>query len=865
LLDAQIHVYSLDTGDFYNEAEMKIHKHMTKCYIHKHKLQQKYKKADVHLKLKIDKWIKKVNSIIKERKKELCILLKLHEGIRQLHPDSLKSINVVSIFESTLTRVLNIPTNTLCEDIIIIRAYYFDVLESLILNGFIHNGERYVCFTASAGQIRTKKTVFIRESVLMQHRDTLMCGLTIETINKFKGVNINKYLAYLALCNSATDLWVDFDINKTIIVDDLETSVRGFVDFIDDKTYIITRQEMDVNIAHTDGAGMILPSVSKKNFMIRLPWIKGLLVSFPYDKFIKELNDKNPNKNHAIVKDIYGKEHDVIAEEIEIIFTKSQFKMYKYYQNTNNIKESWQMYKDNFIKYNCQAGICNIEENCLPDTKGNYQILQTLTDINDNELEHLASITNENINNIGKDKKTMLKVLGITKFNKKKNYIQQAIELYPELIHDNYSKEILKQVKKSLVKEGRSGKLELNGKYTFISPDIYAFCEYLFGGIKNPIGLLQDQEVFCKLYPDVKKLDCLRSPHLYREHAIRNNIIDDIKKQWFTTDALYISCHDLISKILQLDVDGDKSLVVADQVLVDVAERNMKDIVPLHYEMKKASSITISNTMIYSGLKWAYTGGNIGMISNDITKIWNSDNINLDAVKILCMESNFTIDYAKTLYKPERPPHIKTLISDYTKSKTPHFFIYAKDKLPHQVESINNSAVNRLFNIIKNVKLHFKSNEFNVFDYKQLLSSVEVDIDLQAESSQLIINKYKELDLKQHYMINLNEIDKKTKFIYAYQTIKQHLLDIEPDEKKVVDILVEYLYGIKKSNFKTTLWECFGDTLVNNLKTNIKKKYIYCAECGELVEQKNNRHHYCKLCSIELIKKRDRERKRIYE
>lgn len=78
------------------------------------------------------------------------------------------------------------------------------------------------------------------------------------------GVNINKYLAYLALCNSATEHWTDFNINKAIVVDDMETPVRSVVDFIDDKTYEITRKTMDIPIEHTDGCGMILPRRSKK-------------------------------------------------------------------------------------------------------------------------------------------------------------------------------------------------------------------------------------------------------------------------------------------------------------------------------------------------------------------------------------------------------------------------------------------------------------------------------------------------------------------------------------------------------------------------------------------------------------------------
>ena len=52
------------------------------------------------------------------------------------------------------------------------------------------------------------------------------------------------------------------------------------------------------------------------------------------------------------------------------------------------------------------------------------------------------------------------------------------------------------------------------------------------------------------------------------EHAIRNNVCNkkyrnEYLRDWFTTDAIYTSTYDPISRILQLDVDGDKLLVLA--------------------------------------------------------------------------------------------------------------------------------------------------------------------------------------------------------------------------------------------------------------------------------------------------------------
>ena len=101
-------------------------------------------------------------------------------------------------------------------------------------------------------------------------------------------------------------------------------------------------------------------------------------------------------------------------------------------------------------------------------------------------------------------------------------------------------------------------------------------------------------------------------------------------------------------------VDGDKALVVADPHFVQIAERNMKDVVPLYYNMRKAEPCELNKDNIFKGLPAAFTGGNIGPYSNNISKILNSDVfINgsyeerqgaMNTIKLLCMENNFCID-----------------------------------------------------------------------------------------------------------------------------------------------------------------------------------------------------------------------------
>lgn len=813
-LDRQIYIYRVDTSAFYNDDEQKIHNKLLKSYRYRDHLKS--------LEDKQPKRLKYINSRIKNLKNQLYEKLNNNNKIRLLRKEALKTNNVISLFDSVLTRTIGIKQNELTEDIMVVQVYYFQVLEDLIKNGFIHNNEKYIYFTSSAGQIRTKKAVFIKENLWEEHKMTLMCGLTVDDINSKGGVNINKFQAYLALSNSATDEWKRFNIHKSIVVDDLETNVYSLVDYIDDRTYEITRQKMDIPIEHTDGCGMILPKKSKKSFMCRLPWIKGLLVPFPFDEFAKKHNTFK-------VKDIYGKEWDIVRDDIQIIFTKSQFKMWKYYK-------SWDEYKKNFIKYDCQAAKLN-EEDVTAEAKLTYQMLQTLTDMTDEELKNIAQETINDILNIGSDKDTMLRVLGATKTNQHKNYFQQALMICPELLNDEHSKQVIKDKKKKLVRDAKSGKLNINGKYTFICPDLYAFCERLFLNEKHPKGLLKNGQVYCDIFQE-GKVDVLRSPHLYREHSVKNNVLNRKYSKWFVTHGIYTSIHDPISKMLQFDNDGDKALVIQDETIVNVAERNMNGIVPLYYKMAKAPAEIINSVDIYKSLVAAYKA-NIGEISNNITKIWNNANPNLNVVKWLTMENNFTIDFAKTLYMPRRPEFADKIIKQYTKEKLPHFFIYAKDKNEKTVDKLNGSIVNKLEYVIPNKRINFKK-VVGKFNYKILLSKDNVRLNKK------IITKYIELDRNKKWIKDSKEDNESNETLYIYKYIRNELLKIHNDVFYVTDVLVKYLYE-NNSSRKQTLWHSFGDILLINLRKNLSNS-MTCENCGKRIIAMSNRKKYCDEC-----------------
>ena len=290
--------------------------------------------------------------------------------------------------------------------------------------------------------------------------------------------------------------------------------------------------------------------------------------------------------------------------------------------------------------------------------------------------------------------------------------------------------------------------------------------------------------------------------------------------------------------------DGDKSLVLKDKTITKIAKRNMNGIVPLAYELKKAKGGELNSDALYNGMIKAYTTGNIGPISNNITKIWNHDKITqkeIDVVKWLCFENNAVIDCAKTGWLPTRPAEIDKIIKSYTKAKVPYFFQFAKDKEPEQTEHPNESAMNRLSAYIPDKRISY-CKIIGKFDYRKLMN-LDCGFDIREDS--LIIERYEYYNQNKDKIFNiddgkyLNQMD-----CYLPKYVRDKIIEeTRYDLDYITNTLVVYFYTIKKSSNKELLWSSFGDVIVENLKKNVKGKI--CPICGKRFEPNNNRQLTC--------------------
>ena len=713
------------------------------------------------------------------------------------------------------------------------------ILNQIVDCGVILDGRHYLFYTSSTGQMKESEITLVEEDYWKKNQYALMCGLTEDRINAKGGINMGKFFSAKAL-NISNSIEYDsgVSIDEVIIVSDFKTLMSGMVNYLDVNTLDIQEKMMDIEIEHMDGAGMFIPGTFPCSCQIRGGWLKGAVFPFDFHKFIEIYKDKLSNKN---MKDAWG--NSISVEEVlnaKMILTDSQLKMRRYYN-------SMQEYRECFKKSGLSITINNCAHQSKSEVKVAYQPFQTIPrdNLRNEDIEKLSKKTVDYINNAKKDPEVALKLMGIDletlDDESELNALHAAILKYPKLLNDIHVQKTMKSALISARKEAQGCKLILDGLWSYICPDLFAFCQWLFLGKDVPEGLIPEGYAYNHYYDgmDIEETCCLRYPHLSDcEHGIRKVLQSEECKEWFVGTDTVVSSHDLISKVLQADWDGDHICLVHDKDFLNVLDR---DKYPLYYDMTKAEPAQISTNAIMTCLTSSFQNENIGFVSNAITKIFNSEgDPDTKLVRILCAYNNFVIDYFKTQKSMDLKKYAdiykeyKDSTNGSCKYKCPHFFMYAKDKKEKQCEKFNkNSNADRISQYIKNST----ANGMTKIDY-----SSEDDF-----CPEMLIDKSVKIDRTSEQYSNLIEVlsELKTEKIRLYQKVKDDIKAKESDKqifnmycrerfRKIISdkkILVNYLLDIEyhteehKDDKKDIIWNCYGDVLYDNLCKNVDEGF----------------------------------------
>ncbi len=844
----------------------------------------------------------------KKRKKELRRifeeLVENFKGIRSIPDNRLYKVNEDGtlsreykkdiqnpMFESEMARIANDFSEKypLVKEIVYFECSLRAIMKQIIDDGVMIEGEKYIFYSATTNQMKKDMIILLKEKFFIENEKKIMCGLSKDIINKgnerVKGCNRGKFLAYTSLpmsasveissINTDTEKY-EINIDECIVVSDFEGKVYNKVNFLDVKTLKTEIREMDIDIPFMDGAGIYLPNagVLPRTGQIRGGYFKGCL--FPFD-FVKFIHSRKDSKSKIL--DIYGDEVDVLEQGIKVIFTGSQFKMWKYYKD-------WETFKRVFKECGCKIVLNNLAHTPAKNAEVllTYQFLQTIgrDKFTEEAMKNLCDKTVNLLNDARCDRKVALKLMGIVdgEDDKELKPIQAALKLYPNLVNDNAVKNMIKESINTMRKKAMGGKILVNGFYTYICPDLYAFCEYLFCGIEKPEGLIPKGMVYNAYYndTDITEVDCLRSPHLGdSEHCVRKLVKAKECKKWFHGYDTIISNHDLITKHLMCDEDGDEMLITSSQELISLVDGEKPVLV---YDMEKADAEQITNKVLYECLISSFDNSIIGNISNVITKLYSvDDEPNYELIRILTAYNNYMIDYPKTQKAMDLGEFLEeyTAWTDNKKHRLPQYFIYAKDKSDTSVAEYTNCNVDRICKYIDNI---VPKKKYKIFDTKeainpQILANKDIEVVRTSKEYKELLNLLEKL----HY--EATDIQRKTKSIknkitenrsidetglkvdFHYYLCREMILYIfNGDENKAASYLIDaeyYQHEFKSSN-KKLIWNCFGNVVVENIQKNLESNIPLTVRRNQYITKGSKEHKQVVQAIKELKKKLEKEK-----
>lgn len=161
--------------------------------------------------------------------------------------------------------------------------------------------------------------------------------------------------------------------------------------------------------------------------------------------------------------------------------------------------------------------------------------------------------------------------------------------------------------------------------------------------------------------------------------------------------------------------------------------------------------------------------------------------------------------------------------------------------------------INRIVQEIKDPKNMFKPLKgLDKVNYLMLLKDMKDDY-----SNEQVNSMFDRWNKKYGNNVSFNEDDdtNKNNLVVVANEVKRDLNSIEPDDDKVINSLVSFLYKNQSTRKKKLLWYIYGEQLYRNLYKNVKElDSTICHQCGKRVNEELIRGK-CFKCRQEEIKK----------
>lgn len=531
----------------------------------------------------------------------------------------------ISIINGKIDEMLFVPeyVSVVIDDV----SHY----KKIINDGLYINRFKYVRLMCSAGQARVNTVILIREDFEKELKKRLKCGAKNVKITK------NKYNAYFALSSSSTYL---IPKPNVYLIDDCEIEMEKKVDWIskiprEEKTKLsnnerVTEELKTLTFNLFDGCGAVSVEFAKHvanaleldyipaAFCIRCAYIKGMVFVVDFKQYAKE-------HNIEFMNDMYGNQRKI--QDMDMILTKSQFKLYNAYDSMDDYDR---LCEENGFFWGVTKVTPKSDDSYF---RSNYQFCQAIDLSDDNDVAELCNPTIEWLNNIANDNVaySLLYLLGNicdrddvdfdNILNLTSDNVAKSLIINPDMINEEYVKSTIIMSINKKIRESYLGKLILNGNFSVMIPDMYAFMQHAFN--HEVIGALNEFEHYSHFWNERGKKDvvAMRSPLTWRSEVNKLTLVqNELTEKWFkylTSGIVYnvwgCDC------IIHADSDFDGDIVATTDNPVFLKCRY--DSLPITYNKSTVDKEYINEDELYLADIQSFNS-TIGQITNISTSFY---------------------------------------------------------------------------------------------------------------------------------------------------------------------------------------------------------------------------------------------------
>ena len=464
----------------------------------------------------------------------------------------------------------------------------------LYINGFVMDDVKYIFYKRGSGKAKNGYALFIQEDMKKPLLNRSRLGLEFKENEK---LDLTSLLAYESLVSSGIEFTIKLDpTTEILLIDDIygkEFEVIASATKEINGEIHTNNELIKLRNCLTDGQGLLDESVFEKYYKSDKGFMLLRSDMFKCCAFNTKLGAWFEYNNITTLTDMFGNIYN--ASDIKLITTPNSLKFLKFadkFEGENKKIDCYNHWKNNIDDL---FGVvkCDKEGNFGNYNRTTYQLLNSIPNLNYDELMELTKIEREYVsllkndnavfkNYLGCDAKTILKFEkhleeGDLNLYENTDLMNALLLVNPDIQYTTKFKKMKSDLIANYIGHLKRGKIRMKDtKYVTIISNPF---EMLLASIGNYSGtsIMEGREIYCSYYQDGQDFCASRNPHINSGNVMfTTNKYHSEYKDWFNfSDNICIINffdNDAPDRLQGCDTDSDAVLLLPDSMLCGKAK-----------------------------------------------------------------------------------------------------------------------------------------------------------------------------------------------------------------------------------------------------------------------------------------------------